>query len=95
MINLYFFRISAFGTILTSVELNKQKGKKLFQLSKSELVRIENILKKAIDKETGKLKLNDKSLTEDNPDGRKCTFKTIFRLWKASRACNFVLFLYS
>ena len=75
------------------MELNKQKGKKLFQLSNSELVRIENILKKAIDKETGKLKLNDKSLTEDNPDGRKCTFKTILRLWKATRACNFVLFL--
>ena len=56
------------------MELDKQKGKKLFQLSKSELVRIENILKKAIDKETGKLKLNDASLTEDNPDGRKCTF---------------------
>ena len=85
MINFYFFRISAFGTILTSVELNKQKGKKLFQLSKSELVRIENILKKAIDKETGKLKLNDKSLTEDNPDGRKCTFKTIFRLFKGNK----------
>jgi hypothetical protein len=67
------------------VELNKQKGKKLFQLSKSELERIENILKKAIDKEAGKLKLNDKSLTEDNPDGRKCTFKTILRLFKGNR----------
>jgi hypothetical protein len=64
-----YYDTTEFGTILTSVELNKQKGKKLFQLSKSELDRIENILKKAIDKETGKLKLNDKSLTEDNPDG--------------------------
>ena len=68
------------------MELNKQKGKKLFQLSKSELERIENILKKAIDKEAGKLKLNDKSLTEDNPDGRKFTYKTNIRLRRSSRA---------
>jgi len=54
--------------ILTSVELTR-KDKKLFQLPESENDRIEKILKKAVDKESGKLDENDDSLTEDNPDG--------------------------
>jgi hypothetical protein len=55
---------------LTTVELEK-KDKKMFQLPPDELVRIEKILKKAVDKESGKLSESD--LTEDNPDGRKST----------------------
>ena len=55
---------------MTSVELNR-KDKKRFQLPQDELQRIEKILKKAVDKESGKLSENDVSLTEDNPDGRK------------------------
>ena len=62
---------SEFLTILTSVEL-KRKEKKTFQLPQDELQRIEKILKKAFDKESGKLSENDLSLTEDNPDGREC-----------------------
>ena len=57
-----------FETILTTVELER-KDKKSFILPSEENERIEKILKKAKDKETGKL--TDVSLTEDNPDGRK------------------------
>ena len=52
------------------MELDK-KDKKLFLLPESENQRIEKILKKAFDKESGKLSENDDSLTEDNPEGRK------------------------
>ena len=62
-----------FETILTCVELNKH-GKKMFKLPKSEEERIKNILKRAFDKESGKLNENDVRLTEDNPDGRKTIF---------------------
>jgi hypothetical protein len=48
-------------------------GKKMFKLPKSEEERIKNILKRAFDKESGKLDENDVRLTEDNPDGRKNT----------------------
>ena len=43
----------------------------MFKLHESELQRINKILQKAVDKETGKLSEDDESLTEDNPDGRK------------------------
>ena len=59
---------------MTSVELNR-KDKKRFQLPQDELQRIQKILKKAVDKESGKLSENDVSLTEDNPDGRKLLFR--------------------
>ena len=65
-----YYDTTEFETILTSVELVR-KDKKLFQLPKEENQRIEKILKKAVDKETGKLSEDDESLTEDNPDGRK------------------------
>ena len=55
---------------MTSVELEK-KDKKTFKLDESENQRINKILQKAVDKETGKLSEDDDSLTEDNPDGRK------------------------
>merc|ERR1712072_1465518 len=57
-----------FETILTSVEMNRH-GKKMYKLPKSEDERIRNILKRAVDKESGKLSEKDVSLTEDNPDG--------------------------
>ena len=44
----------------------------MFKLEESENQRINKILQKAVDKETGKLS-EDESLTEDNPDGRKLT----------------------
>ena len=43
----------------------------MYKLAKSEEERIKNILKRAFDKESGKLSETDVSLTEDNPDGRK------------------------
>ena len=43
----------------------------MFKLPKSEEDRINNILKRAFDKESGKLDESDVRLTEDNPDGRK------------------------
>ena len=43
----------------------------MFKLPKTEEERINNILKRAFDKESGKLNENDVRLTEDNPDGRK------------------------
>ena len=60
-----------FETILTSLEL-KRKDKKKFLLDNAEQERIENILKKAVDKESGKLSQVDAGITEDNPDGREC-----------------------
>ena len=50
----------------------------MFKLEESENQRINKILQKAVDKETGKLSEDDESLTEDNPDGRKFTSKTSF-----------------
>ena len=49
----------------------KKHGKKMFKLPKSEEERIHNILKRAFDKESGKLSDKDVSITEDNPDGCK------------------------
>ena len=71
-ISSFCFYYLEFATILTSVELDKH-GKKMFKLPKSEEERIKNILKRAFDKESGKLNENDVRLTEDNPDGRKNT----------------------
>ena len=55
---------------MTSLEI-KRVEKKKYQLDNAEQQRIEKILQKAVDKETGKLSDNDDSLTEDNPEGRK------------------------
>ena len=65
-----FFYLSEFETILTSLEI-KRVEKKKYQLDNAEQQRIEKILQKAVDKETGKLSDNDDSLTEDNPEGRE------------------------
>ena len=65
-----FFNFSEFETILTSLEI-KRVEKKKYQLDNAEQQRIEKILQKAVDKETGKLSDNDDSLTEDNPEGRE------------------------
>ena len=69
-LEIIYFNFVEFETILTSVELEK-KDKKMFKLEESENQRINKILQKAVDKETGKLSEDDESLTEDNPDGRK------------------------
>lgn len=71
-----------FETILTSVELKKapesadtvssekkSSKKRMFILSEQELERIQRLLKRSVDKESGKL--DDMELSEDNPDGRK------------------------
>ena len=76
IIQLLCVAISEFATILTSVELDKH-GKKMFKLPKSEEDRINNILKRAFDKESGKLDESDVRLTEDNPDGRKYILKLL------------------
>ena len=67
------FTIAEFETILTSVDMDRH-GKKMYKLPKSEDERIRNILKRAVDKESGKLSEKDVSLTEDNPDGRKIIY---------------------
>ena len=69
----FFSYFSEFETILTSLEI-KRVEKKKYQLDNAEQQRIEKILQKAVDKETGKLSDNDDSLTEDNPEGRKYLF---------------------
>ena len=66
----FFSYFSEFETILTSLEI-KRVEKKKYQLDNAEQQRIEKILQKAFDKETGKLSENDDSLTEDNPEGRE------------------------
>ena len=68
-LSLFFF--SEFETILTSVELEKV-DKTTFRLTSTEKERIEKILRRAVDREAGKLDVNDVSISEDNPDGRKC-----------------------
>ena len=51
-------------------EKSGEKSKKrLFILPKNELERVERLLKRSVDKEAGKLALQD--ISEDNPDGRK------------------------
>ena len=72
VLNIEFFLLffSEFETILTSLEI-KRVEKKKYQLDNAEQQRIEKILQKAVDKETGKLSDNDDSLTEDNPEGRE------------------------
>ena len=70
ILRFFFLHFSEFETILTSLEI-KRVEKKKYQLDNAEQQRIEKILQKAVDKETGKLSDNDDSLTEDNPEGRK------------------------
>ena len=60
----------------------------MFKLHESELQRINKILQKAVDKETGKLSEDDESLTEDNPDGRKYSVLRFYR--KKQSIFNFV-----
>ena len=64
------FSFSEFETILTTVELERHE-KKMFKLSNEEKERIEKILRRAVDVESGKIDEKDVSLTEDNPDGSK------------------------
>lgn len=59
-----------FDCVLTTVDMKKIKGTKYFELPKSELTRIENILKKALDVESGVVPRPE--VTEENPDG--CNF---------------------
>ena len=54
-----------------------EEPQKMFKLPKSEEERINNILKRAFDKESGKLDESDVRLTEDNPDGRKYILKLL------------------
>lgn len=62
-----FFIISDFDCILTNLNLNKVDKNK-YQLTKIELLRTENILKRAIDVEAG---VSEKPrVTEEHPDGR-------------------------
>ena len=84
---LFCVHILEFATILTSVELDKH-GKKMFKLPKAEEDRINNILKRAFDKESGKLDESDVRLTEDNPDGRKYISKLLKT--KLNNICNFI-----
>lgn len=61
------FSFSDFDCILTNLNLNKIDKNK-FQLTKIELLRTENILKRAIDVEAG---VSEKPrVTEEHPDGR-------------------------
>ena len=71
---------------MTSLELKrKEKNKKIYQLVNAEQTRIEKILQKIVDKESGKLSETDNSITEDNPVGRKFIFE--------HRFCKFCRFL--
>ena len=77
--NFKLFFILEFETILTSLELKrKEKNKKIYQLVNAEQTRIEKILQKIVDKESGKLSETDNSITEDNPVGRKFIFALDF-----------------
>lgn len=66
--NLDFYDNTDFECVLTTVELEKVDGK-TYELPKEELIRIESILKKAIDVEKGILPRP--TVTEENPDGCK------------------------
>lgn len=69
MFFLYMFNIfSDFDCILTNLNLNKIDKNK-FQLTKIELLRTENILKRAIDVEAGVSEVP--RVTEEHPDGCK------------------------
>lgn len=63
-----FYDTTDIECVLTSLELSRL-DKNNFQLSAKERERIENILKKAIDVETGAVPRP--TVTEENPDGRK------------------------
>lgn len=62
-----FYDVTDFECVLTTVDLDKMD--KSFGLPLSELTRIENILKKAIDVEKGVVPRP--TVTEENPDGCK------------------------
>ena len=66
------YRFAEFETILTSVELDRAEDKKSFKLPSGELERIERLLKRSFEKESGKLD-SESEMTEDNPDGCKCS----------------------
>jgi hypothetical protein len=65
--NLDFYDLTDFECVLTTVELDRVDGK-TYELPKTELLRIESILKKAIDVEKGRPR---PAVTEENPDGCK------------------------
>lgn len=68
-----FYDTTDIECVLTSLELSRL-DKNNFLLSSKERERIENILKKAIDVETGVVPRP--TVTEENPDGRKFTRAT-------------------
>lgn len=69
---------------MTNLNLNKIDKNK-YQLTKIELLRTENILKRAIDVEAG---VSEKpSVTEEHPDGRECIILKIKYL-----ICLFIVF---
>lgn len=68
-----FYDVTDFECVLTTVDLDKLD--KSFGLPLSELTRIENILKKAIDVEKGVVPRP--TVTEENPDGCKILLMSI------------------
>lgn len=65
--------MTEFETILTSVELKKEEKKK-FKLPKEEQDRVERLIQRTKDKESGKL--TNAELDELNPDGCKLKYRT-------------------
>lgn len=79
-----FYDTTDIECVLTTVEMEKV-GKDRWRIPKPEKVRIESILKKAIDVEKGVAPRP--VVTEENPDGRKCYYifaVFIFRSWLIS-----------
>lgn len=72
-----FYDTTDIECVLTSLELSRL-DKNNFQLSTKERERIENILKKAIDVETGAVPRP--TVTEENPDGCKLIRTTVYTI---------------
>lgn len=64
-----FYDVTDLECVLTSLDLERAQ-KNNYKLATTERERIENILKRAIDVETGVLPRPD--VTAENPDGRMC-----------------------
>lgn len=69
-----FYDLTDIECVLTTVDLDKVDSK-TFELPKEERVRIESILRKAIDVEKGVLPRP--SVTENNPDGCKLLINSL------------------
>ena len=90
VINIGSHPFPEFETILTSVELEKFEKKK-FKLPKEELERVERLLKRSRDKESGKL--NPEDISEDNPDG--CESFQLFLFLKEALINIILIFFFS